>query len=264
MSDAATAQPESATQDSTESTDAAYPPRVCRICLESVLPTFQPSEFLQRPRVVYESEESGRLLRPCRCKGSSRYVHENCLQIWRHADPRYGARNYWQCPTCGFQYRLQRLTWARWISSAGTQLLLTIAILLFTVFILGFVADPILDLYLGPLDDVYAELEDELTEEASWIAHLVKGLASLGLLSFVRSLWVFSPFWGPRSGIMAGRTTGRDRARSLNWLVIVVGVGTFLWAVYKGVRSWSRRTLEKAGERVMDVPLPEDEDMKTE
>jgi hypothetical protein len=32
-------------------------------------------------------------------------------------------------------------------------------------------------------------------------------------------------------------------------------------AVYKGVRSWSRRTLEKAGERVMDVPLPgEDND----
>ena len=31
-------------------------------------------------------------------------------------------------------------------------------------------------------------------------------------------------------------------------------------AVYKGVRSWSRRALEKAGERVMDVPLPGDED----
>jgi hypothetical protein len=30
-------------------------------------------------------------------------------------------------------------------------------------------------------------------------------------------------------------------------------------AVYKSVRSWSRRTLEKAGERVMDVPLPDDE-----
>ena len=31
-------------------------------------------------------------------------------------------------------------------------------------------------------------------------------------------------------------------------------------AVYKGVRSWSRRALEKAGERVMDVPLPDDEE----
>ncbi|KAJ5126358.1 Zinc finger RING-CH-type [Penicillium atrosanguineum] len=273
MSDDETSRPEPA-QDSkfaesaesaepADPADPSYPPRVCRICLESVLPTFQPSEFLQKPRVVYESEDSGRLLRPCQCKGSSRYVHESCLQTWRHADPRYGARNFWQCPTCGFQYRLQRLTWARWISSAGTQLLLTIAILLLTVFVLGFVADPILDLYLGPIDiDVY-ELEEELNTDASWIAHLVKGVASLGLLSFVRSIWMISPFWSPRSGILAGRTTGRDRARSLNWLLIVVGVGTFLWAVYKGVRSWSRRTLEKAGERVMDVPLPED-DVKTD
>lgn len=31
--------------------------------------------------------------------------------------------------------------------------------------------------------------------------------------------------------------------------------------MYKGVRAWSRRTLEKAGERIIDVPLTgEDED----
>ena len=34
--------------------------------------------------------------------------------------------------------------------------------------------------------------------------------------------------------------------------------------VYKGVRSWSRRVLEKAGERVMDVPLDDDEDEEVE
>jgi len=44
----------------------------------------------------------------------------------------------------------------------------------------------------------------------------------------------------------------------------VIGVGTFLWGVYKGVRSWSRRVLEKAGERVMDVPLDDDEDEEVE
>lgn len=30
-------------------------------------------------------------------------------------------------------------------------------------------------------------------------------------------------------------------------------------AVYKGVRAWSRRTLEKAGERVMDVAGDDDD-----
>ncbi|KAJ6013041.1 hypothetical protein N7499_012356 [Penicillium canescens] len=235
-----------------------YPPRVCRICLETVLPTFQPSEFLQKPRVVYESSdpELGRLLRPCHCKGSSRYVHEGCLQSWRHADPKYSTRNFWQCPTCGFQYRLGRLTWARWISSASMQLFLTIAILLFTVFILGFIADPIIDFYLGPVD-VY-----ELVDDSSWLEHFIKGLTSLGLLSLIKAIFALSPFpWNMRS-VVTGRNGGRNRAAQLNWLVILVGVGSFLWAVYKGVRSWSRRTLEKAGERVMDVPLPDDEEVE--
>jgi hypothetical protein len=101
-----------------------YSPRQCRICLETVLPTTHaPSEslpgFLQSaPNVTYE-DESGRLIRPCNCKGSSKYVHEACLQAWRHADPSYGRRNYWQCPTCGFKYRLARLGAGRWIGSVG-------------------------------------------------------------------------------------------------------------------------------------------------
>jgi hypothetical protein len=97
-------------------------PRTCRICLETVLPTFHPPsenipEFLQPgPKVSYDSE-GGRLIRPCKCKGSVKYVHEDCLQHWRHADPAYGARNYYHCPTCGFKYKLSRLGWANMITS---------------------------------------------------------------------------------------------------------------------------------------------------
>jgi hypothetical protein len=106
-----------------------WPPRQCRICLETVQPTFNvPSEslpgFLQSPKVVYE-DESGRLIRPCMCKGSSKYVHEACLQAWRHADPGYGRRNYWQCPTCGFKYQLARLGVGRFIGSVCKSLSFT-------------------------------------------------------------------------------------------------------------------------------------------
>ena len=100
-----------------------WPPRQCRICLETVQPTFNvPSEnlpsFLQSSNVTYE-DEGGRLIRPCNCKGSSKYVHDACLQAWRHADPSYGLRNYWQCPTCGFKYRLARLGAGRFVGSVG-------------------------------------------------------------------------------------------------------------------------------------------------
>ncbi|KAF9895052.1 hypothetical protein FE257_004680 [Aspergillus nanangensis] len=258
-----------------------YPPRECRICLETVLPTLRPlsenlPEFLQSaPRVVYESTdpELGRLLRPCQCKGSSRYVHEGCLQAWRHADPDYTERNYYNCPTCGFQYRLDRLTWARLISSTVTQLALTVAILMMTVFLLGFIADPIINLYVDPMDTVYysAFWDDRAAHQVvpedsnhPWIEHFSKGLASLGVLSFVKGILALSPWqwWNVRGSgfITSGRTTSRNRMASISWLPVLIGVLTFLWSVYKGIRAWSRKTLEKAGERVLDVPLPDDDD----
>lgn len=223
-----------------------YPNRVCRICLESVPPTFIPlSEhvpgFLQRePRVVYESEdpELGRLVRPCKCKGSSRYVHEGCLQTWRHADPSYGRRHYWNCPTCGFQYRLERLTWARWISSTMTQLILTFAVLILTIFILGFIADPIINLYIDPVETIYyGDYWDGNSlsgnKQATWFEHFMKGMASLGLLSFIQVLYGLSPWhwFNVRSStIVRGRVnTGRNRVSNLSWIVIVLGIGSFLW-----------------------------------
>jgi len=64
-----------------------YPPRTCRICLEEVQPSFEPMEgvasmFNPAPRVTYVSSDpaSGRLIRPCKCRGSQAYVHEGCLQ----------------------------------------------------------------------------------------------------------------------------------------------------------------------------------------
>jgi hypothetical protein len=97
--------------------------RTCRICLETVLPTFHPPSenipgiFQSAPSVTYESEEGGRLLRPCKCKGTAQFVHEGCLKEWRHADPGYARRNYYECPTCGFRYQLQRIGWGRMIAS---------------------------------------------------------------------------------------------------------------------------------------------------
>src|SRR5579871_2346895 len=138
-----------------------YKPRTCRICLETVLPTYHPPSknlpsFMQGiPSVTYESPDNGRLLRPCKCKGTSKYVHEGCLQAWRHADPGYGKRNYWQCPTCGYRYRLQRLGFGRVVSSVAAQIVLTIMILLATVFLLGFISDPILNFFLDPYGSIY-------------------------------------------------------------------------------------------------------------
>lgn len=230
-----------------------YPPRTCRICLEVVPPTYQeatdgiPGIFTPRADVRYISAEpeSGRLIRPCKCKGSQRYVHEGCLQAWRHADPGYARRNYWECPTCHTQYRLERMRWSRWISSTFTQLLLTVLILFVTVTVCGFFGDPIISFYLDPYDTIasvpsaLSKGDVHLIEEgSSWLEHYVKGFASLGLLGFVKVLFAMSPWqwWNLRSSGMIGGGNrarrggnGRDRLESISWSIVFVGVVTFLW-----------------------------------
>ncbi|KAF2190813.1 hypothetical protein K469DRAFT_479286, partial [Zopfia rhizophila CBS 207.26] len=247
-----------------------WPARQCRICLETVQPTFHvPSEnlpgiFQSVPNVTYESEE-GRLIRPCKCKGSSKYVHEGCLQAWRHADPTYGRRNYWQCPTCGFRYRLARLGWGRFVASAAAQVILTIAILFMIVFLLGFIADPIINMYVDPWSYLmpwssssdYYYYEDD--EPSSWIEHFLKGFTSMGVIGFLKVIFA-SPYYFRIGGGSRGRATGRDRYEQVGWIIILIGVFTFLLAIFKGVRAWSRRTLERAGERVMDVQGDDDEE----
>lgn len=262
-----------------------YPPRTCRICLEVVLPTFHtdeptaativPEQLRPAPRVTYESPhgDGGRMLRPCKCKGSQKYVHEECLGAWRRQDP-LQKRNYWQCPTCRYKYRLQRLTWGRWLSSTTSQLLLTLLIFVSAMFALGFVADPIINMYLDPVNTITTAGGPTGSliidgEPATWTEHFIKGLASLGLLGFAKFLLTLSPWhWfnmrgtgvvvGRHSGGLGG--TGRDRLQGLSWFAIALGIATVLYGVWKAVRAWSRRMLEQAGETVMDVPGTTDDD----
>ncbi|KAK4555460.1 hypothetical protein LTR86_007212 [Recurvomyces mirabilis] len=263
-----------------------YPSRTCRICLDTILPTFHnnedgpaasllPEAMRPAPRVTYESPlgDGGRLIRPCKCKGSQKYVHEECLGAWRRQDP-LQKRNFWQCPTCRYKYHLQRLTWGRWLSSTTSQIGLTLLIFVTAMFLLGFVADPIINLYLDPVETITTAggptgslIYDD--EPASWIEHFIKGLASLGLLGFAKFLLTLSPwhwFNMRNTGLgLGGRNSGmgnngRDRLQGLSWIAIVIGVVTVMFAVWKGVRLWSRRMLERAGERVMDVPGVRGED----
>lgn len=224
-----------------------YKPRTCRICLEVVPPTTEIDEslaaglFASTARVKFESEdpELGRLVSPCMCKGSQKYVHEGCLEAWRQAAP-LSDRNFWQCPTCKFEYRLSRLSYGRWLSSKLLRVGITVAVMLITVFILGFVADPIINLWIDPLGSIadtllsdgepalpFLDVEDE---PDTWWFHFLKGFFSLGLLGFLKTFLAMSPFgwFNVRAGVAARRRRGRDRMESINWGLIVIGIVTFL------------------------------------
>ena len=102
-------------------------------------------------------------------------------------------------------------------------------------------------------------------EDASWVEHMTKGIASLGLVGFAKFFFTLSPFqWFNLRIGGRGRTSmggnGRDRLEQIGWLTIMIGVITATYAIWKLVRAWSRRTLESAGERVLDVPGATDDD----
>jgi hypothetical protein len=242
--------PEPPRTENSENARDHYPTRQCRICLEEVRPSFEPvaeglSTFLKpKPKVEYISSdpESGRLIRPCKCRGSQKYVHEGCLQEWRHADPAYARRNYWECPTCKFQYRLERMRWSRAIQSTLVQLGLTAFIMVITVFLLGFVADPILNLYFEPAATIssiatghgvgHLDFEDDIEDYDGWIVHFMKGLTSIGVIGLVKVLFTLNPisWWNIRqTGLVGGGRGRRERNEGNFSFIIIVGIIAFLF-----------------------------------
>lgn len=66
-------------------------------------------------------------------------------------------------------------------------------------------------------------------ERTGWIEHFTKGVAGLGLMSFLKFM-ISSPVnFFLRQGGVGGRQTGRDRLNTITWIMIAVGVATFLY-----------------------------------
>ncbi|CAM1509471.1 Fc.00g032100.m01.CDS01 [Cosmosporella sp. VM-42] len=267
------------------STDRHYGPRTCRICLDTEEPkfptdtttTFGVSATSSRPTYVSDDPELGRLLSPCKCKGSQKYVHEGCLNAWRLANPTE-ARNYWQCPTCKFKYRISRLHWASALSNKWAQIALTVLIIILSIFVLGFMADPIFDLWSDPVGTISDTVTSVVTdiealkpppyqEPTTWSEHFVKGFFSLGIVGVFKSMIAMTPWqwWNLRqSGLIntTGRRqgTGRGRVENISWVFVIIGAFTFLMGVWKAVKKISVRVLERAKESVLDVGEDDDGD----
>jgi hypothetical protein len=249
-----------------------YGPRTCRICLDVVQPKFESGGLFglggsQAPTYDSDEPELGRLISPCKCKGTQKYVHTGCLQAWRLANVE-AERNYFTCPTCGFKYRLERLRWANVISSIWTQIALTIVMCIIIVFILGFFGDPILKFWNDPagvvadtVGGIFFDLEDEDEPPReivpfTWTRHFFKGFLSLSVVGFFKYLIALSPWqWGNlRTISSSGRRGGSDRDRdSVNWALVIIGATTALYAIWKGIRAICKIALERASSRVLDV-----------
>jgi hypothetical protein len=169
---------------------------------------------------------------------------------------------------------MTRLTWASLLTSKFMQSILTLTVLFVCVFVLGFVADPILDFWfdpMGALSDTVSSvitdieaMEESYYETTTWREHFVKGFFSLGLVGFLKSMLAVSPlnWFNIRTGGYGSRRagTGRGRMDNTTLIYVVIGAATFLWGTWKAVNAISLRVLKNVSDRVVDVGNDDDDE----
>jgi hypothetical protein len=120
---------------------------------------------------------------------------------------------------------------------------LTATVFVLAIFVLGFVADPLINLCIDPMTavmeavtgglDEFEELRDWVPDERSggWIDHFSKGFLSLGAVGLVKAFFGMSPWhwWNIRvgGGVRRG-ARGRNRLENISWTLVAIGVVTFL------------------------------------
>lgn len=164
---------------------------------------------------------------------------------------------------------MARLHWASVLSSKMAQIVLTVIVLAISLFILGFIADPLFDLWFDPfgtmtetissvINDIEAIREPHWEPPTTWYEHFVKGFFSLGLVGLVKTMLASAPWhwFNIRSyGLGGGRRqgTGRARAENINWIFILIGATTFLMAIWRFVKALSTRVLKNVSDSVLDI-----------
>jgi hypothetical protein len=78
-------------------------------------------------RICFCGDECGKLIAPCRCRGSVRFVHAACLNEWRVASA--NPRAFHRCDQCGYVYRTRRTALAAWLQDERVVVCAAAAIL---------------------------------------------------------------------------------------------------------------------------------------
>lgn len=214
--------------------DEQNPVRQCRNCYAEETGVFKQTyegfmaRVMPRPIVEYkEYQYLGPLIKPCRCKGSNMYIHTECLRSWRETNA--NNEQFYQCGTCRYKYQIGRLTWGQIFKSWTIQLAFTIVVMIGIVFVMGWVADPILNFWFEP-EDVLNMKSGYGYFKHRWLLHFFKGVSSLGVIGFIQTILSASPFtwWNLRAGGLAGGRNRRQRNSDSMVFVLVIGFIAFL------------------------------------
>ncbi|KAF9435607.1 hypothetical protein BGZ76_005894 [Entomortierella beljakovae] len=254
----------------TMNTDPPVDERQCRICLGG----------------ADEEDTLGRLISPCLCKGSMKYVHVECLNAWRARSQK--RESHYKCDTCKYSFSFRRTSFAKYLAHPLTVFALTIIVFIAAVFAAGFAMKLLLYLMMDePQEFIYSvDIDDYEDEELVQLkenvvifktpdslravfridkTHMVFGSFFVSIIGFLQLL--LSTIWmGGGGGVFriggfglgGGRRRGERQREAwvggaLMVVVLVFGLFKSLYMTYQFVHRMSRRVLAKAELMVLEV-----------
>ncbi|GAB5355186.1 hypothetical protein AAMO2058_000184400 [Amorphochlora amoebiformis] len=219
-------------------------------------------------RICYGGPEYGRLISPCLCRGSIRFVHLQCLQQWRHASP--SSRAFYECDMCKYRYSFKRAFYAQICRSAVVLHIISLQMLIGMVVIISLVLRAVdVNIASGAMtralkpdieamkkefeengqfvlkEDFYDSLESFF--ESTWLfglgtPHLLLGVVAVGVVGWLCSFWLYAPLiWGP------------DRNRNVLPFLVIIGVFKVLTMTYGFVKRLSGFYLQAAENLILEV-----------
>eukprot|EP00451_Oxyrrhis_marina_P005194 CAMPEP_0204276130 /NCGR_PEP_ID=MMETSP0468-20130131/27368_1 /ASSEMBLY_ACC=CAM_ASM_000383 /TAXON_ID=2969 /ORGANISM="Oxyrrhis marina" /LENGTH=418 /DNA_ID=CAMNT_0051252643 /DNA_START=23 /DNA_END=1279 /DNA_ORIENTATION=+ len=208
-------------------------------------------------RICHGGSEEGRLISPCMCNGSMRYVHLVCLEEWRQASA--NSRSYFECETCKYRYQFSRTKWADMVTQWWVLHLLTLLGIILLIGLAG---------YIGKLFAIcplqYSDGVDDLdavppTWAWSWflspfnIDHFVSGSVFVGMSACGSLMLQVRPAWFWPSAGSGGKTSTLILA-----VLVIIGLIRAAMYVHEVVKNQSVRVLWAAEIMILEVDHAKD------
>eukprot|EP00466_Bigelowiella_natans_P020792 jgi/Bigna1/139683/aug1.51_g14391 len=211
-------------------------------------------------RICFGGSEEGRLISPCLCRGSIRFVHLECLHHWRHESS--NAKAFYECGMCKYRYSFRRAIYAQILRSAlvlhSMSLMILGILIVLSALMLRTLDDNVFEGSLAsalkpnlkvidlPKDAIPQEVIERFFEK-TWFwgltgPHLLLGLSAVGVVGWLCSFWLYAPLvWGP------------GRNRNILPILIIIGVIKVLTVTYEFMKSLSGYYLRAAENLILEV-----------
>lgn len=100
-------------------------------------------------RICFDSEETpeNKLFRPCLCRGTQAFVHEECLNQWRLTT--HNSSSFYACPTCGYRYRIDRIWYSHFFTHKATISVITFLFIILAILFVAYFIKTAAFLFFG-------------------------------------------------------------------------------------------------------------------